>query len=219
MGASAFLTLKAGTKRCQWPQKGSQQVRAAVFLVRPCTDELATGSECVCNGCTSQRHRHAAGGNCDLTRSSVITTAQTPRDATQRLGSPLFISKIIFLSQRNCTLVSAAADGNLRFWQGQWTPTGVLTPHLDLSICVLSMPCKCRCRHAIVMPCGCQLIESIPLALAVPAQCATSVAPTSLACLVPGETVSSIAGQRFRMPSNRCLIDWNSSVMHLPCLI
>lgn len=49
-----------------------------------------------------------------------LKTGRTPRDAKAALGNSQFIDRIIFLEHHNRTLVSAGADGYLRFWEGQW---------------------------------------------------------------------------------------------------
>lgn len=74
---------------------------------------------------------------------AISNTGRTPRDAKSALGNSQFVERIIFLEHHNRTMVSAGADGCLRFWEGQWMPI-------------------------------------------VPLHCATSVTPSRMACMVPG---------------------------------
>jgi len=47
-------------------------------------------------------------------------TGKTPRDSRAAISESQYIEKVIFLEHKNGTMVSAGADGYLRFWEGQW---------------------------------------------------------------------------------------------------
>jgi hypothetical protein len=99
------------------------------------TEKASTGR------CPTSKRSCACPWILQIDSRKINHTGKTPRDSMQRLGSPLFISKLIFLEHCNCTMVTATADGNLRFWQGQWMPSGAKSLFLRMSghaaICML----------------------------------------------------------------------------------
>lgn len=74
-----------------------------------------------------------------------LKTGRTPRDTKAALGNTQYIEKIIFLEKRNGTLVSAGADGNLRFWEGQWMPS--VPPHCNTSVTPFKLACLVPANH------------------------------------------------------------------------
>ncbi len=67
-------------------------------------------------------------------------TGRTPRDAKAALGNSQYIESIIFLEHHNRTLVSAGADGCLRFWEGQWMESVPAKCSTSVN------PCNLACR-------------------------------------------------------------------------
>ena len=80
-------------------------------------------------------------------------TGQTPRNPSTVMGTGQFVERIVFLEQKNSTLVSAGADGSLRFWEGQWMPH--VPSHCNTSV----MPCRNACLIAGNHPDGAAVVD------------------------------------------------------------